>query len=60
MRERKSLVHFIQNGNEKKAWRSDFIKNHWKHWKSLAKIDLTKKLSFNSTFLKVYLVLGKK
>ena len=35
-------------------------KKTMKHWKSLAKMDLTKKLLFSSTFLKVYLVLGKK
>ena len=31
-----------------------------KHWKSLTKIDLTKKLPFSSTLLQVHLPLGKK
>ena len=31
-----------------------------KHWKSLRKIDLTKKLPFSLTFLEVHLLLGKK
>ena len=29
-----------------------------KHWKSLTKIDLTKKLPFSSTFLEVHFLLG--
>ena len=45
---------------KKKSLTKWLYKKTMKHWKSSAKMDLTKKLPFSSTFLEVYLVLGKK
>ena len=57
MHERKLLVNCVQNDHKKKAQRSDLNKQSMKHWKSLTKIDLTKKLPLSSTFLEVHFLL---
>ena len=44
----------------KRKYNEVTLKQSRKHWKSLRKIDLTKKLPFSSTFLEVHLLLWKK